>query len=112
MARKDLLTRLADAGEDAILRFTESPSGERAIGAVVSLRERVDGLQRRVRGLDALERRVAEVERRLADAERREAAARRAQGGTTAVGSGPAEERSVRTATGTPPPPSSSSDRP
>ena len=103
MAGKDLLTRLADAGEDALVRFTESSGGERLVGAVVSLRERVDDLQRRVRGLDALERRVADVERRLADVERRQAAARRAAtaGGETRVAQArPAEvgERSVRTA--------------
>ncbi len=110
VAGKDLLTRLADAGEDALVRFTESSSGERLVGAVVSLRERVDDLQRRVRGLDALERRVTEVERRLADVEGRQAAARRAAtsgaGDTRGGQMRPVDvgERSVRTATRTPAP--------
>lgn len=65
MARKDLLARLADAGEDAIARLAEAPGTDRIVGAVSSLRERVDELQRRVRGIDALESRVTELERRV-----------------------------------------------
>ncbi len=65
MVRKDLLTRLADAGEDALDRLAEAPGTDRIVGAVTSLRERVDELQRRVRGVDALEERVTELERRV-----------------------------------------------
>ncbi|MGE5690660.1 MAG: hypothetical protein ACM33B_08885 [Pseudomonadota bacterium] len=63
--RKDILTRLADAGEEAIARFTDAPGADRMLGAVTSMRDRMDELQRRVRGIDELERRVAELERRL-----------------------------------------------
>jgi hypothetical protein len=69
MARKDLLTRLADAGEDAITRLAGSPGTDRMVGVANTMRARVDELQRRVRGLDDLERRVAELERRLDEAE-------------------------------------------
>jgi hypothetical protein len=63
--QKDLLTRLADAGEDAIARLADVPGGQRFVEATHNLRERLDELQRRVRSLDPLERRVTELERRL-----------------------------------------------
>lgn len=69
MARRDLLNKLADAGEDAIARLADAPRGARVLGAAGSLRDRVDELQRKVRGIDDLERRVAELERRLAERE-------------------------------------------
>ena len=69
MARRDLLNRLADAGEDAIAKLADAPRGGRVLGAAGSLRDRVDELQRKVRGIDDLERRVAELERRLAERE-------------------------------------------
>jgi hypothetical protein len=65
MARKDLLTRLADAGEEAISRLGGAPGADRFLGVANSMRERIDELQKKVRGLDELERRVAALERRL-----------------------------------------------
>lgn len=67
MTNKDLLTRLADAGEEAISKLADSPGADRLIGAVTGLRDRVDELQRRVRGIEDLERRVAALEARLAE---------------------------------------------
>ena len=67
MTNRDLLTRLADAGEEAIARMAETPGAERLIGAVTGLRDRVDELQRRVRGIEELERRVAALEARFAE---------------------------------------------
>ena len=69
MARRDLLNRLADVGEEAITRLAEAPRRGRTFGAAGSLRERMDELQRKVRGIDELERRVTELERRLAERE-------------------------------------------
>jgi TolA-binding protein len=66
---RDLLTRLADAGEEAIHRLSEAPGAERLVGAMSSMRDRVDEMQRRLLGLEAIERRVAELERRLAELE-------------------------------------------
>jgi hypothetical protein len=60
--QKDLLSRLADAGEDAINRLSELPGASRFMDAATSMRERVDELQKRVRGLDDLERRVEVLE--------------------------------------------------
>ena len=68
---KDLLTRLSDAGEEAIRRLADVPGGSRVADALNGVRERVDELQRRVRGLDELEQRVAELERKVAASETR-----------------------------------------
>jgi hypothetical protein len=61
----DILTKLADAGEEAIAKLTDAPAADRMLGAVTSMRDRMDELQKRVRGIDELEKRVAELERRL-----------------------------------------------
>jgi len=67
MARRDLLTRLADAGEEAISKLGETPGADRFMGAIGGMRDRMDELQRRVRGIEDLERRVAALEARLAE---------------------------------------------
>ena len=64
---KDLLARLADAGEDAITKLGESSRLDRITGLVNSTRERLDELTRRVRGLEALEQRVEELEKRVGE---------------------------------------------
>jgi hypothetical protein len=63
--QKNLVTRLADAGEEAIQRLAEAPGADRLVGAMTSMRERMDDMQKRLRGLDDLERRLRAVERRL-----------------------------------------------
>jgi uncharacterized protein involved in exopolysaccharide biosynthesis len=65
VAQKDLLSRLADAGEDAMAKLAEMPGGHRALEAMNVLKNRMDELQKRLRALDPLERKVAELERRL-----------------------------------------------
>lgn len=65
MARKDLLTRLADAGEDAITRLGDSPGMDRMLGFATSTRDRLDELTRRVRGIDELEQRLERLEKRV-----------------------------------------------
>ena len=62
---KSLVTRLADVGEEAIQRLGTAPGGDRLLGAVNTLRNRVDEMQRRLRGIDELEKRLGAVERRL-----------------------------------------------
>ena len=64
-ARKDLLTRLTDAGEDAISRLHDAPGADRLLGVANSMRDRVDELQKKVRGIDELERRIAALEQRV-----------------------------------------------
>lgn len=65
MAQKDLLSRLADAGENAIKTLGDAPGADRFLGAANALRDRLDELQRRVRGLEGLEQRLADLERKV-----------------------------------------------
>jgi polyhydroxyalkanoate synthesis regulator phasin len=63
--QKNIVEQLADAGEEAIKRLGGAPGADKLIGAVGSMRERVDELQRRVRGLESLEKRLNALERRV-----------------------------------------------
>ena len=62
---RDLLNRLADAGEEAIQRLGDMPGAGRIVEALNGMRERIDELQRRVRALDELEKRADVAERRV-----------------------------------------------
>ena len=64
---RDLLSMLADRGEEAIQKLSDTPGADRLLGVAQSMRERLDELQKKVRGIDALERRVSNLERRLDD---------------------------------------------
>jgi hypothetical protein len=74
---KDLMTRLADAGEEALQRLAELPGGQKALTAVNDLRARVDDLAKKVRGIDALEARVAKLEKEVAALKKAKTPARR-----------------------------------
>ena len=74
---KDLLARLADAGEDAIVQLTKTAAGRALVEAAAQTRARVDDLGKRVRGVEALEKRVAALEKQLA-AQKKKPAARKA----------------------------------
>jgi uncharacterized protein YceH (UPF0502 family) len=63
---KDFVSRLADAGEEALHRLSELPGGQKALTAVNDLRSRVDEMAKKVRGIDALDARVAKLEREVA----------------------------------------------
>jgi hypothetical protein len=65
-ADKDFVTRLADAGEEALQRIAELPGGQKALTAFNDLRTRVDELGKKVRGIDALEERVVKLEKEVA----------------------------------------------
>jgi len=67
---KDLVARLADAGEDALAKFAELPGGTRALNAFNDLRTRVDDMSRKVRGIDELEARVVKLEKQVAELKR------------------------------------------
>ena len=77
---KDLLTMLADRGEEAIQRLSDAPGADRLLNAAQALRDRMDEMQKRVRGIDALEKRVAELEKRV---DALSAPSTRSRGGTT-----------------------------
>ncbi|SRR5712691_1679396 len=63
--QRNIVERLADAGEDAIQRIGSAPGADRIVGAVGSLRERVDEMQKKMRTIDGLGKRLAAIERRL-----------------------------------------------
>jgi hypothetical protein len=63
---KDFVTRLTDAGEEALQRLADLPGGQKALTAMNDLRTRVDDLGKKVRGIDALEERVTKLEKDLA----------------------------------------------
>jgi hypothetical protein len=64
--QKDLFTRFADMGEEAIHKLLSTPGTDRLLGAFGKLRDEVEMLTKRVRGLEALEKRVAKLEREVA----------------------------------------------
>jgi hypothetical protein len=74
---KDFVTRLADAGEEALNRLSELPGGQKALTAYNDLRTRVDDLGKKVRGIDELEARVAKLEKELATLKKASTPARR-----------------------------------
>jgi TolA-binding protein len=63
--QKDLLSRLADAGEAAIKTLGDAPGADRFMGAANAMRDRLDELQKRVRGLEDLEQRLTALERKV-----------------------------------------------
>jgi hypothetical protein len=63
--QKDLLARLADAGEEALQRLASSPGADRVTGVVTNMRDQVDALTTKVRGIDQLEKRLGALERKV-----------------------------------------------
>lgn len=74
---KDFVTRLTDAGEEALQRLSELPGGQKAFTAFNDLRARVDELGKKVRGIEGLEARVAKLEKEIAALRKSKPPARR-----------------------------------
>ncbi|HWN21729.1 MAG TPA: hypothetical protein VNP93_07125 [Gaiellaceae bacterium] len=66
---QDLLSRMADLGEEALNKLPNVPGGNRVMDMVNQSRTRLDEMQKKLRGLDELEQRVDKLERRLAKLE-------------------------------------------
>ena len=64
--QKDLLARLAEAGEEALHRLSEAPGMDRATAFARSTRKQLDELSKRVQGISALEARIAKLEKQVA----------------------------------------------
>jgi hypothetical protein len=64
-ARKDLLGRLADAGEEAIGKLGKAPGIDQVARFAQSNRDRLDELTKRVRGVEQLEQRIETLEKRV-----------------------------------------------
>jgi hypothetical protein len=86
-AQKDLISRLADAGESAMKTLGDAPGADRFLGAATALRDRLDELQKRVRGLEALERKVDRLSKDGSASSTRKAGARKTTS-TKSSGSG------------------------
>lgn len=76
---KDLLSRLRDAGEEALQKVGELPGGKTLLDAFNGLRERVDELANRMKRLDELEKRVDALEKARKPAPRRRTTASRSR---------------------------------
>ncbi len=63
--RNDLLGKLGDLSDQAMHRLQEAPGGDRLVGAMNTMRDRVDEIQKRLRGLDDLERRLTALEKKV-----------------------------------------------
>ena len=66
---KDILSRIADLGEEAMGKIGDVPGGHKVMEMVNQSRSRLDEMQKRLRGLDELEKRVDKLEKRLAKLE-------------------------------------------
>jgi hypothetical protein len=64
-ARKDLLHKLADKGEEAISKLADVPAADKVMNAASGMSKRLDDMQKRIRGLESIEKRVAALERRV-----------------------------------------------
>jgi hypothetical protein len=73
---KDFVTRLADAGEEALQRIADLPGGQKALTAYNDLKTRVDDLGKKVRGIDALEERIVKLEKEVGALKKAKAPAR------------------------------------
>ena len=63
--QRTLVDRLADAGEEAIQRLGTAPGGERVLGALNAMRDRMDDMQKQLRAITQIEKRLSAIERRL-----------------------------------------------
>jgi vacuolar-type H+-ATPase subunit C/Vma6 len=63
--RTDLMSKLAELSEEAMHRLQDAPGGDRVVGAMNAMRDRLDEIQKRVRGLDELESRLSALERKV-----------------------------------------------
>lgn len=67
---RDVISKLADRGEQTLAKLTELPGGSKALKGFNDLRLRLDDLSRKARGVDALEQRVSKLEKELATLKR------------------------------------------
>ncbi len=63
--QRTIVTRLADAGEEAIQKLGGAPGADRLLGALNSMRDRMDDMQKQLRALATIEKRLSAIERRL-----------------------------------------------
>jgi DNA anti-recombination protein RmuC len=74
---KDLLSRLADRGEQVVGRITDLPGAKGLVDRTTALAKGLDDVQKRLRSLGPLEKRVASIEKRLDKLEGKSTAGKR-----------------------------------
>jgi DNA anti-recombination protein RmuC len=62
---KDILSRLADRGEQVVGRITDLPGAKNLVDRTTHLAKRLDDVQKQLRSLGPLTKKVAAIERRL-----------------------------------------------
>ena len=105
---KDLLTRLADRGEQVVGRITDLPGAKSLIDRTGALTKQVNDIQRRLRSLDPLEKRVTALEKRLEKIEGKGSSAKRPAARKPAAKAAPKPTAKARPKPTTPPGKSSS----
>jgi hypothetical protein len=83
--KQDLVSKLADRGEQLVGRIGDLPGAKTLVDQVAASAKRLDDVQRRLRSLDPLEKRVTAIERRLDKLEGETKAARPKARRTTAA---------------------------
>jgi hypothetical protein len=63
--QRTFVSRLADAGEEAIQRLGTAPGGDRVLAALNGMRDRMDDMQKQLRAITTIEKRLSAIERRL-----------------------------------------------
>jgi TolA-binding protein len=66
---KDILTRLADRGEQVVGRITDLPGAKAIMDSTTSLGKRLDEVQKRLRSIEPLEKRLTALEKRVGQLE-------------------------------------------
>ena len=82
--QRDILGKLADAGEEALSRVAGSQATARVLETLNGLRERIDDLQKRMVGFDRLEKRVSKLEKTVAELQKPKTTRSRSSSGTSA----------------------------
>lgn len=105
---KDLLSRLADRGEQVVGRLTDLPGAKGLVDRTTQLAKRLDEVQKQLRSLGPLQKRVASIESRLDKLEGKGTARKPAARRTTSARSSTAKRTTTPRRTTRRRPPSSS----
>jgi hypothetical protein len=62
---KNLIEKLADAGEEALAKVADAPVVGKVVESATGVKDRLDELTHKVRGLEGIEKRVKELERKV-----------------------------------------------
>ena len=63
--KPDLLSRLADRGEQVVGRITDLPGAKPLVDRMAALTKGLDDVQKRLRSIDKIEKRMTQIEKRL-----------------------------------------------